>query len=208
MALSCHCLFCVLIVSALICSFPDCEWGVASCQSCHQQIGIFPNPRTAVMTLSTFLSHQGKNLFFTLRNNVKKKELNGKEMHFFPNVDSGLFPVNIRLFTLQCGVLGDYFSYQTYLLITRQGCSLLETHALSPLPRGGVVQQQLDYLDELPLIAHGEVWFATAFVAYMLFLCRKDRINTGDRSLNPCCSCRLELLTQTRITALHKSSFV
>lgn len=68
-------------------------------------------------------------------------------------MDSGLFPVNIRLFTMQCGVLGDYFSYQTYSLITRQGCSLLETHALSPLPRGGVVQQQLDYLDELPLIA-------------------------------------------------------
>lgn len=55
------------------------------------------------------------------------------------------FSVNMRLFTLQCGVLGDYFSYQTYLLITRQGCSLLETHAaLSSLLRGGVVQLQLD----------------------------------------------------------------
>lgn len=74
-------------------------------------------------------------------------------------MDSGLFPVNIRLFTLQCGVLGDYFSYQTYLLITRQGCSLFETHALSPLPRGGVVQQQLDYLDELPLITLSMVQF-------------------------------------------------
>lgn len=47
------------------------------------------------------------------------------------------FPVNMRLFTLQCGVLGDYFSYQTYLLITRQGCSLLETHAALVLaPQG------------------------------------------------------------------------
>lgn len=120
------------------------------------------------------------------------------------------FPVNLRLFTLQRGVLGDYFSYQTYLLITRQGCSLLETHAaLSSLLRGGVVQQQLDRggldsLDELPLIALSSCRSSVCNGVHVIH----DRIHhrnnwtsAADRALNPCCSGRIKLFTRTGITA-------
>lgn len=126
-------------------------------------------------------------------------------------MDTELLPVNTRLFTLQCGVLGDYFSYQTYLLITRQGCSRLERHvALSSQPRGGVVQQQLewglDYLDELLLIVLSPRCSLVCIKRHSRHACpcRNSRTNTRGWLLNPCCSCRVELWTQTRITACTK----
>lgn len=109
---------------------------------------------------------------------------------------------------LHCSVvyLGDYFSYQTYLLITRQGCGLLEAHvAPSSQPKGGVVQQQLQWGWTILMSCflssslRGAAWFASngLHVTHVL----SEKTETG--WLNPCWSCRVELLTQR----LHKGGF-
>lgn len=123
-------------------------------------------------------------------------------------MDTELLPVNLRLLTLQCGVLRDYFSYQTYLLITRQGCSLLETVLTAQgWSCAATVGMGLDYLDGLFLIIRSSLRSLAWIKRHSCHACpcRKDRPHTRDCSLNPCCSCcRVELLTRTRITASTK----